>query len=271
MSLSAEVKMELLEAIEALVHGRQLPEGLSLVPSSVMAKVGHMEVAGEEFYLKVYLAGTRLDRLKQRLRGSRAERARRAAEELEHHGFHTAEVVMTGDVGDLSWMVSRAIDGIGVGNYAYAFLRAPFSPARLRWKRQILTELGRYMGRLHAVGIVHGDLRMNNILIDGNAPDPVFSLIDNERNMRFRYYMPRRLRIKNLVQITLFHPPIVTRTDRLRFFQAYCAEIGMMSGRRRLSLARATEKKYEERYQRLARKQRPIRWGIPENVSNVPS
>lgn len=269
MPLPADVQAELRRAIQALLDDEPLPEGVVRVPSSALARVARMEVAGETFFLKVYLSGGRMDNFKQKLRGNRAERARKAALELEHFGFDTAEVVLTGAVGDRSWMVSRAIDGIGFGFYAYAFLRPPFSsPARLAWKREVIRALGDYVGRLHAVGIVHGDLRMNNILIDGHAKPPHFALIDNERNMRFSVYMPRRLRIKNLVQVTLFHPPIVTRADRLRFYQAYCKAIGLHSRSKRIALARATEKKYEERYQRL--RKHPLNWGIPENVSNVP-
>lgn len=271
MSLSVAVESALTEAATALLHDQPLPEGVERVPSSALARVARMTVEGQEFYLKVYLSGGRMDNFKQRLRGNRAERARRAAEELEHFGFATAEVVLTGAAGDSSWMVSRAIDGIGFGFYAHGFLRPPFSPARLRWKREVITALGDYVGRLHAVGIVHGDLRMNNIIIDGHATEPSFALIDNERNMRFRFYMPRRLRIKNLVQVTLFYPPLVSRTDRLRFYQAYCKAIGLSSRRKRVALARATERKYEERYQRLKNKQRkPVDWAVPDNVSNVP-
>lgn len=271
MPLPVDVESELRQAVHALLHDQPLPEGVVRVPSSALARVARMDVAGETFFLKVYLSGGRLDDFKQRLRGNRAERARSAALDLERFGFATAEVVMTGTAGNTSWMVSRAIEGIGVGFYAHAFLRAPVSStARLRWKREVIRELGTYVGRLHAAGIVHGDLRMNNILIDGHAKEPRFALIDNERNMRFGFYMPRRLRIKNLVQVALFHPPIVSRSDRLRFYQAYCAAIGLESRSGQLALARATEKKYEERSRRLAEKQRPICWDPPENVSNVP-
>lgn len=269
MPLSVDVESELLKAVHALLHDKPLPDGAQRVPSSVLARVASMEVGGEAFFIKVYLSGGRVDNFKQKLRGNRAERARRAAVELERFGFDTAEVVLTGAAGDRSWMVSRAIEGIGFGVYAYGFLRPPYSSnARLRWKREVIRTLGNFVGRLHAAGIVHGDLRMNNILIDGHAKPPRFALIDNERNMRFRFYMLRRLRIKNLVQVTLFHPPIVTRADRLRFYQAYCEAIGLHSRKRRMALARATEKKYEERYRRL--RKHPLTWGIPENVSNVP-
>jgi len=87
-----------------------------------------------------------------------------------------------------------------------------------------IRKIGRLIGRLHRTGIVHGDLRPGNILVQHSGGEPVFYFIDNARNRFFKKSMPDRLRLKNLVQMNMLLMPHITHSNRLRFFRAYLLE-----------------------------------------------
>lgn len=93
------------------------------------------------------------------------------------------------------------------------------APAKRRHK--FLTELGETIGRMHAAGIFHGDLRSGNILVKAEGETNwIFYLLDNERTKKFNA-LPHRLRLKNLVQIGMLTSKLINRTDRLRFYKSY--------------------------------------------------
>lgn len=92
-------------------------------------------------------------------------------------------------------------------------------------RRQQITAFGTAIGRMHAAGIFHGDLRGNNILIRQESDPWCFYLIDNERTKRYQT-IPFSLRIKNLVQLNMLRRTI-TDTDRMRFLKAYHPEAGL--------------------------------------------
>ncbi|MBN2131851.1 MAG: hypothetical protein JW741_20290, partial [Sedimentisphaerales bacterium] len=68
----------------------------------------------------------------------------------------------------------------------------------------------------------HGDLRPGNILARCEDGHWRLFFLDNERTRKFPW-VPPSLRRKNLVQIGMFLTG-VSRSDRLRFWQAYLAE-----------------------------------------------
>jgi hypothetical protein len=72
---------------------------------------------------------------------------------------------------------------------------------------------------MHRAGIIHGDLRPGNVLARKVADGWEFFFLDNERTRKWPW-LPMRLRLKNLVQINML-PEGISRTDRMRFFQAY--------------------------------------------------
>ena len=80
-----------------------------------------------------------------------------------------------------------------------------------------------WLGRLHAHGIYHGDLKGPNVLVRRTAEGFELPVIDTDR-MRFT---PRpvddRRREKNLAQLAASIPVSVTRTERLRWYRRYVA------------------------------------------------
>jgi hypothetical protein len=118
---------------------------------------------------------------------------------------------------------------------------------RLREKRRLITSFGETVGRMHAEGIFHGDLRLGNVLVQKKEGRWRFFLIDNERTKKFRR-LPARLRLKNLVQINMFRLGI-GNTDRMRFLKSYLCENRFLRSHRSM-LAQKVITKTERRLRR---------------------
>lgn len=102
-----------------------------------------------------------------------------------------------------------------------------------RERRAFARAFGRFIGELHAKGMVHSDLKTCNILVsrgpgaaNDDADAPRFTLLDYD-DVRFFSRVPFRKRIKNLVQIFLSTPLVLGISDRMRFLTAYAAETGL--------------------------------------------
>ena len=94
----------------------------------------------------------------------------------------------------------------------------------LKKKRMMIREFGKVVGEMHKKGIMHGDLRLRNVLVQEKAEKLLFWFIDNERTKRIDRFSSRHAR-KNLVQI--YVRVQVSNTDRMRFLQAYAQQTGM--------------------------------------------
>lgn len=91
---------------------------------------------------------------------------------------------------------------------------------QLRRERDLIRTFGRIVGKMHAAGIFHGDLRLGNILARYEQDNWQFFFLDNERTKKF-HRLPARLRLKNLVQVNMWRSSAIFNTDRMRFFEAY--------------------------------------------------
>ena len=204
----------------------QLPGGWNWVGSSKTAKVAfHRD---EQLYFKEFLPRSPLERLKNLLRGSRASRARVNDEALRQAGFNAAVNVVWGPLPkNREYLISRAVEGQGVTLWLRETLQDR-SGATLGLRRALLTELGVFIGRLHAAGFIHGDLRANNVLAAQKEQQFSFSLIDNERTRQYSP-PPGRGLLRNLMQLNMLLPSDLSRTDRWRFFLAWHGQMPDLS------------------------------------------
>ncbi|GAB1269573.1 hypothetical protein NBRC116493_28260 [Aurantivibrio infirmus] len=243
---------------QSLASGSLQDEAWQLVPSSISARVAksYDEKSGEFIYCKVFLPRNTLEIVKQYLRGSRARRAGDSASLLTQLGFETPKVIESGTRTAYSWLVTEGVNAVGLGDYVDKCLRGKLSPERIRWKRNIITALGTLVGRLHKKGIVHGDLRLNNILIDTQSITPRFYLVDNERNQYFsnKKVLPKELMIKNLVQVALLFPPYGSRLDQYRFIKAYRQQMNSLTAGQFNEMLQTVDNKIAERLKKLAKK-----------------
>jgi len=176
-------------------------------------------------YFKQYLFRSNWDFIKHLVRPSRAKRAFKASLILEKNGFETPVIIAVGErkTGFLdreNFLVTLEVEG---AKQIYQFIpnkTDDLTKEQLRVKRMLLRAFGQTVGRMHAAGIFHGDLRLGNVLVKRGKNGWHFFFIDNERTRKFRR-LPARLRLKNLVQVNMLNSDGVNKTDRMRFFKSY--------------------------------------------------
>jgi tRNA A-37 threonylcarbamoyl transferase component Bud32 len=213
--------------------------------------VYHFDYGGRDYFHKSFLHRNRLEPIKGFFRGTRAERAFRGHQLLRENGLDAPQVVVVGKKGRQSFLVSEAIrDGRGLGRYFRETFVPPLSKEAIENKRLAVQTLGHQVGRLHALGIFHGDLRWGNIMAKASTPMGVeFLFLDNERTVQYRR-LPYLKRLKNLVQLNMDSSPVVTGTDRMRFFLAYLLKNPELEDEKKLLIRCILEKTAA----RLARK-----------------
>jgi serine/threonine protein kinase len=203
-----------LHSIARHLGAQELPHGWEIVPSSHFARVARNQQ--QQLYYKEFLARSPWDRFKALLRGSRARRARLHGDALLRAGIDAPENIAWGKLpGGSEYLFTRAVGGETVT----AWLAQDRELSRVM-RRQLLAELGQFIGRVHATGFVHGDLRPGNVLARHNGDRFLFTLLDNERTVQ-RLPPPGRMLLRNLMQLNMLPLQVLGRTDRMRFFRAW--------------------------------------------------
>lgn len=180
-------------------------------------------------YCKIFFPRSVVERLKSLFRGDRCQRAVKASNALIGAGFNAPPVLFHGRVDGYPYMVTRETPGIPFRQYLHQQRDGRSLPIQgLALRRKVLRALGREVGRLHASGFSHGDLRTGNVLVAiENASSVRVYFLDNEGTRRHLFgRVPRRRRVKNLAQLNMDAPSLASRTDRLRLFLAYLEGIG---------------------------------------------
>ncbi|MFK8047172.1 MAG: lipopolysaccharide kinase InaA family protein [Halioglobus sp.] len=187
-----------------------------------MARVAFHREYG--IYYKEFFPRSPIEKLKAMIKGSRATRARLNSEALLLAGFDAPQNICWGTLeGSREYLFTYAVPGSGITHWLRNQLSARDS-STLKKRRQLLRELGVFIGRMHATGFVHGDLRSSNVLAVEHADRFQFSLIDNERNVRQSPPTGKQL-LKNIMQLNMLFPSDLTRSDRLRFFRAWHSQM----------------------------------------------
>jgi tRNA A-37 threonylcarbamoyl transferase component Bud32 len=253
LDISGPERNHYADAVRVLLAG-ELPSGWQWVDSSANSIVAR-QLEPRPAYYKEFLRRSSFEGIKSLLRGSRCQRAILKGKILRQRGFHSPAVYCWGKKGKRYFMITQGIDGLAVGAYISNYWQQPLSGAEIPAKRRLIKLFGNKIGELHKNGICHGDLRVNNILVQESADDIIFYFLDNERNTLFSK-IPRRLIRKNLVQLNMIQSPYVSRQDRLRFFQAYCEAYGGLNSAERLALLRRVQQRTAERLAQRAEKEK---------------
>ncbi|MCB1687827.1 MAG: hypothetical protein KDI33_05050 [Halioglobus sp.] len=181
-----------------------------------------------QLYYKEFLPRSPAFNLTSKLRGSRATRARENADALLLVGIDAPHSVLWGKLpGGGEYLFTVAAPGEGIDHWLYQ-TAAIKDAESLGLRRQLLRELGTFIGRVHATGFIHGNLRPDNVLAARLQDQFRFTLLDNERNSR-RIPTPGRLLLRNLIQLNMLPLAAVGRTDRMRFFRAWRRQMRELS------------------------------------------
>jgi tRNA A-37 threonylcarbamoyl transferase component Bud32 len=235
------------ELEQALTAGeKKLQERYELTPvqSSDVSRVYKFTASLNDkercFYFKQYLYRSTLDFIKHLARPSRARRAFQATQMLEKNGFEAPVVVAMGErkssfLDRENFLLTVEVEDAKQIKQLIPESLENFTKKQLHDMRELIRTFGNTVGRLHAVDIFHGDLRLGNVLVKREKNGWHFFLIDNERTRKFRR-LPARLRLKNLVQANILISDCVTKTDRMRFFKNYLQKnINIQKGYRKLA------------------------------------
>ena len=91
--------------------------------------------------------------------------------------------------------------------------------------RGAVVALGEMIGRMHAAGVLHGDLHCGNVLVRTRTAGPKLVLMDLHRASR-RRWLTRSAMAENLAQLYHDRRDMTTRTDRMRFLRHYLRASG---------------------------------------------
>lgn len=189
-----------------------------------------------EVYFKHYLFRSGFDFFKHLFRPGRGKRALNSSLMLREHGFKAPEplILMQKKLGPFTTeniLVTAAVTESMRLNGLLEKLGRTFNQEAFKKKKRIIIELGKLVGKMHALGIIHGDLRLSNVLIQNQGEIPCFFFIDNESTRKYER-APYRLIKKNLVQINMQRLG-VNNADRMRFMKVYAQYAGLKEGETR--------------------------------------
>ncbi|MCY2927207.1 MAG: hypothetical protein NT031_17590 [Planctomycetota bacterium] len=91
--------------------------------------------------------------------------------------------------------------------------------------RGAVIALAELIGRMHAAGVLHGDLHCGNVLVRTRTAGPKLVLMDLHRAWR-RRWLTRTAMAGNLAQLYHDRRDMTTRTDRMRFLKHYLKASG---------------------------------------------
>ncbi len=167
-------------------------------------------------YFKSFNRSPVTERLKSTFTGGRAKRTLAGTRLLQETDCMAPKILATGHYPGHDFIIMEALEGAPLLNAIESYLRdSPDS----QWRKDLFRELGLTIGKMHANGIIHGDLRGNNVVIVPDHQRYRLAMIDNERTRKaFRF---NREQQRNLKQIMLFGPCYITPDERDLFFDCY--------------------------------------------------
>ena len=90
----------------------------------------------------------------------------------------------------------------------------------MKKKRALINNLAETMGRMHNQNIFHHDLKTCNIMVKEKSGSSYITFLDLDK-VSFEEEITIRKMVKNLTQINLSTPKLISTTDRLRFLKEY--------------------------------------------------
>lgn len=239
-AMSRANPLEITPQVEKAAKGFEV-SGWEKVQSAATAVVVRKDAEYGGLYCKIFLPRNRLEKIKRVMRAGRGERAVKNEYMMRAAGFRVPETICWDRQGENDYTVSREVEGIKMVSWL------DMKGHDRKYRRMVLKRLGETVGDLHMAGFSHGDLRLNNIIIQEDGKEPRFFFLDNERTRLYRK-IPRKEIIKNLRQINTDAVLRLTNTDRLRIFKAYKEASGGFKRNSEKRMLEIIEKKTVKRH-----------------------
>jgi tRNA A-37 threonylcarbamoyl transferase component Bud32 len=194
-----------------------------LLKATARTRAGFLECGGGEAFVKCVDAGSWLQGLVDRIRGSRAQRALRGAALLETGGFAHPRPLAALEQRSLGAVRSCCMMSEALSNarmFSVFALRDGRNFARRKW---ISEAVAREIRRMHDSGIYTHDLQETNLMLEARDHELTIYFVDLEDFRRARKVSMRR-RMLNLVHLDRSIGRFVSRSQRLRFFYNYLGD-----------------------------------------------
>ncbi len=196
---------------------------------------------GNTIYLKRYNFKGIKDAIKNLFRKSRAQRAFEAALMLKGMGVGTPDVLFACEKRRFGFLLESYIATHGIR----AIDLVKYVQEKLHDDKDIIM-LAKYIRRIHEMGIMHTDLKGENLLINNKD---IF-LIDTDRLKRLRFISHRQT-AKNLSYLNASFAKTVPLKQRMLFFNEYIKGNTYLKKRRGSLMSRIsiyTDKRLKTRY-----------------------
>src|SRR5262249_42532455 len=145
--------------------------------------------------------------------------SRRRIPLLEPVAYGLAAGILPSD----SFLVTRSLnDAATLGQFLTEILPTIPEPLRSQHRQAVAIALGTFLADLHLAGVCHPDLHPGNLLVTWVDGAPKFTLIDLH-DCRVGVKISETARLDNLVSFKRWFLLRGSRSDRLRFWRAYCA------------------------------------------------
>lgn len=183
-------------------------------------KENHRNMIAYQGVGRLYFKSFNNNRIKEILKratgGSRAWRTLRATRQLEEVGCLAPQIIACGHFAACDFILMEDLTGPQLMNAIHSYLQTPDTT---QWRKQLFRTLGLTVGHLHSHGLVHGDLRANNVIIHPSDKGYRIGFIDNERTRKpIRF---KREQKRNLRQIMTMGDRYLSQAEKITFFAAY--------------------------------------------------
>jgi tRNA A-37 threonylcarbamoyl transferase component Bud32 len=215
--------------------------------------IHHVRLDDLDFYVKHYPQRGLRAWLRQLVRPSKARGEYQNALEVAERGVPTFVPLGMGEQRTLwgtgaSFLITRTLEATEPLNTFLETTWPELSCARqARLAPRLAAALGGLVAKMHNAGIYHTDLHAGNLLIRLQSDDqPALFLIDLHA-VSLRGPLDWRTSRDNLIMLNRWFSLRVNRSDRLRFWHAYCRArgncpvLGTIHDSHRLEMARALE------------------------------
>jgi tRNA A-37 threonylcarbamoyl transferase component Bud32 len=193
--------------------------GFEQVKHNTSRTVYRGDLGGQAVYIKHYHNRSLSRRVARWLGRYDAMHEMTFSQYLSAHGVPTPRALAAECSSDHHWLVTAAVaPAESVSTWHEA--RLTEGEAGRRRVHQATVALAEMIGRMHAAGVLHGDLHCGNVLIRTDSDDLRLVLTDLHRAHR-RRRPTRTARAANLALLLHDRFDFTTRSDRLRFLTHY--------------------------------------------------
>ena len=177
--------------------------------------------------------------LKNIFRGSAGRKAWIAGNGLLVYGLNTPEPLaliekkVLGITTSSYLIMEDARDCLEMDRYILKNFHDKSSLSKWKKKRALINNLAETMGRMHNLNIFHHDLKTCNIMVKEKGKSFYITFLDFDK-VSFEEEITIRKRVKNLTQMNLSTPKLISTTDRLRFLKEYLRQCSIIDEKKNI-------------------------------------